>query len=411
MNRRNFAIHSSAAALAAASSGKIVGANGRLRVANIGCGRRRLLRELLQVKDTAQIEVAAVCDTWRQRLDAAEAEVKEMTGKSPVSTPHFKELLARKDIDAVVIGTPDHQHCEMLIAAVEAGKDVYVEKPLAMNMKELVRAYDAVKKSGRIVQLGTQMRSYRQARGLRTFLKAGKLGQVLKVEQVRNGYSPYWVSYGGPDALKQEPSAKDVDWNAFLLGRAPRPFDADQYASWYGYRDFSQGPHTNLMVHFIDLVHFVGDTGIPKRVVAMGGTYHWKGRYTVPDSVEVTLEYPEGFVVRYCTVFGNGAGNYARWQGTRGTIDARNLSPRERWIATPAGAGVPDKLTGDVAMEEPEIPHHMEDFFQSVRSRKPPIAPIEAGFAHSVAILMADESMQTGRRMTYDAKRREILPG
>jgi predicted dehydrogenase len=278
-------------------------------------------------------------------------------------------------------------------------------------MRELVRAYDAVKKSGRIVQMGTQMRSYPQAHGTKQFLGSGALGKILKVEQVRNGYTPYWMSSGGEAYHANPPAEEDVDWKAFLGGRRTRPFDANVYQNWFGHREFSSGPHTNLMVHFIDLVHFVTPASIPSRVVALGGIYRWKEKYDAPDSVEVVLEYPEGFLVRYCTVFGNSAGNYAKWFGTLGTLDAKSLSPRERWIATGEGSGEPDKLTALAQMSEPETPHHMKNFFDCVRSRQQPIAPIEAGYAHSVACIMAEEALQTGRRMVYDAARREVRAG
>jgi predicted dehydrogenase len=404
-DRRTFV----AGSLAAASYSRVLGANDRIRVANVGCGRRGLLKELIQVKDAASIDIAAVCDTWRQRREKAAADVKEFTGKDPIATAHFAEVLARKDIDAVVIGTPDHQHCTMLIEAIHAGKDVYVEKPLAMNMRELVRAYDVVKKSDRIVQIGTQMRSYPQSAGARGLITSGGLGQILKVEQVRNGYSPYWISYGG--ALKMEPPAEnDVDWKAFVMHQKPRPFDSKMYQNWYGYRDFSRGPHTNLMVHFIDLVHYLGDLKFPKRAVALGGTFRWKDSYDVPDSVEVTFEYPEGFLVRYCTMFGNSAGNYSKWFGTRGMMDAKSLSSREHWLVTGDGSGEPDRITS--AMEVPEnkpVPH-MQNFLESVRSRQQPIAPIEAGYAHSVAVIMADEALTSGRRIGYDHAKREMHP-
>ena len=172
-----------AAALTAASYRRVLGANDRIRVANIGCGRRQLLRDLLTVKDDAQVTVTAVCDTWRQKLEAAVAQVKEHAGHTPYATPRYLEAMNRSDVDAVVIGTPDHQHCTMLIDAIRAGKHVYVEKPLAMNMEELIRAYDAVKASDRIVQIGTQMRSYPQSVGLKQFLADRRLGPELKVEQ------------------------------------------------------------------------------------------------------------------------------------------------------------------------------------------------------------------------------------
>jgi predicted dehydrogenase len=379
-------------------------------VANIGCGRRGLLRDLIEVKDSANIEIAAVCDSWRQKREKAALDVKEFTGKDPKQAAHYSEVLADKSIDAVVIGTPDHQHCTLLIDAIRAGKDVYVEKPLAMNMRELVRAYDTVKRSDRIVQIGTQMRSYPQSAGARELIASGGLGKVLKVEQARNGYSPYWMSYGGAAFFGQQPTEADVDWKAFLLNQKARSFDPKMYLGWYGYRDFSRGPHTNLMVHFIDLVHFVTGVTFPKRVVALGGTFRWKDQYDAPDSVEVVLEYPEGLMVRYSTVFGNGAGSYAKWFGTRGTMDAKNLSSREHWLVSGEGSGEPDKIAAESQVPENQPVHHMQNFLDSVRSRKEPIAPIEAGYAHSVAVIMADEALTTGRRMTYDHARREVHP-
>ena len=409
LSRRHFAAGSLAAS--AAGYSRALGANDRVRVANIGCGRRGLLKELIQLKDSADIEIAAVCDTWRQKREKAAADVKEFTGKEPLQTAHYAEALARKDIDAVVIATPDHLHCTMLIDAIKAGKDVYVEKPLAMSMRELLRAYDAVKRSDRIVQIGTQMRSYPNSGGAKKMIAAGELGKILKVEQVRNGYSPYWMSYGGQVFFAEKPAEADVDWKAFLGDRKARPFDATQYQGWYGFRDFSRGPHTNLMVHFIDLVHYVTNASIPKRVVAMGGTYRWKNEFDNPDSVEVVLEYPEGFMVRYCTVFGTGAGNYAKWFGTRGTLDAKNLSPSQKWVVSGQGSGEPDRIKEEVEVAPVETAHHMQNFLECVRSRQQPIAPIEAGYAHSVAVIMADDALTTGRRMLYDAAKREVHAG
>jgi hypothetical protein len=227
VNRRQFIEQSTGVSMAAAAYGRLPGANDRIREANIGCGRRGLLKELIDLRDDANIEIVAVCDTWRQRREKAAADVKEGAGKQAEQVIHYADILARKDIDAVVIGTPDHQHCTILADAIRAGKDVYVEKPLAMNMKELIRAYDTVKKSDRVVQIGTQMRSHPQSAGARDLLTSGGLGKILKVEQVRNGYSPYWKSYGGKEFTGMELTESDVDWKAFLMNRKRRPFDAD----------------------------------------------------------------------------------------------------------------------------------------------------------------------------------------
>ncbi|MCW5964500.1 MAG: Gfo/Idh/MocA family oxidoreductase [Bryobacterales bacterium] len=409
--RRQF-LSASTIALGAASYSRVLGANKRLRIANIGCGRRDLLKEVLELKIEAEVDVVAVCDTWRQKREAAVERVKEATGTTPFATPRLADILSRDDVDAVVIGTPDHLHCTQLIEAVRAGKDVYVEKPLAMNMEELIRAYDAVKQSGRIVQIGTQMRSYPQSMPVKEALAQGALGQVLKVEQVRNGYRPYWVGYGGDNYRENPPRREDVDWGAFLLEEKSRPFDAVKYRDWYGYREFSLGPQTNLMVHFIDLVHYVTGLEFPRYAVSLGGTFRWKMEgYDVPDSVEVAYEYPEGFLVRYATTFGNSAGNYAKWFGTRGTLDAKNLSPRNVWEITGDGSGEPDRVTAPVQFSPREVRTHMQNFFDCVRTRQQPIAPIEAGYSHSVAVLMADEAMRQARRFTYNHQQRTLLPG
>lgn len=410
-HRRHF-LTSAAMAMAAGSYSRVLGANGRIGVANVGCGRRGLLKEILAEKENARADVVAVCDTWRQKREAAVATVKEATATTPFSTARLAEVLARKDVDAVVIGTPDHLHCTQLIEAVNAGKDVYIEKPLAMNMEELIRAFDAVKRSGRVVQVGTQMRSYPQSTPAKEALAANALGSVLKVEQARNGYKPYWIGYGGDSYRDAPPTAADVDWGAFLLEDKQRPFSAIHYRDWYGFREFSLGPQTNLMVHFIDLMHYVTGVEFPRHAVSLGGTFRWKqDGYDVPDSIEVAYEYGEGFLVRYTTTFGNSAGNFAKWFGTRGTLDAKNLSPRASWEMTGDGSGEADRIAKPILFEPREVVSHMQNFLDCVRSRKQPIAPIEAGFSHSVAVLMADAAFTQGRRMTYDATQRRILPG
>ncbi|MCP5111071.1 MAG: Gfo/Idh/MocA family oxidoreductase [bacterium] len=403
--RRQFA---RAAAIASAAV-PIVAANDRLSIAIIGCGGRgtnRLLREILELRTEENIRVTAVCDTWRQQREKAAAMVKEFTGEDPVQVVRFQDVLARNDVDAVVIATPDHLHCTMLTAAARAGKDAYVEKPLAMTMEELNTAVDAVKRHNRIVQVGTQIRSYPHSVAARQFVTAGKLGPILKAEQSRNSYKPYWHS-----RAEREATARDVDWDSFLLGREPRPFNAHQYAGWYGYREFSRGPHAGLMVHFIDLVHFVTGAKYPWRVVALGGTYRWKGPFTAPDSIEVILEYSEGFLVRYSTAFGTRAGNYLKFFGTRGAIDATRWSWDDPWILSGEGSGEPDRVPDGAQLPVAESVSHMKNWLMCLRSRQQPAAPIETGYAHSVASIMADEAYLQGKRMVHDPNGRRIYAG
>jgi len=411
-NRREFLGRTlPAVTLGAASWRRVLGANDRIAVANVGCGRRNLLREAIEIGSDANIEIRAVCDTWGLKRRRAAEQVKEFTGREPAQVIDFRDLLVMRDIDAVIIGTPDHLHARMLAEAARAGKHVYVEKPIAMNMKELNEAYDAVKKHKVVVQVGTQMRSYPQSLAAKEFIASGRLGKIIKVEQARNSYEPYWQSYGGPEFFAEAPVEEDVAWSLFLGDRPKRPFNPQQYLGWYGYREFSRGPHTNLMVHFIDRVHYITPATIPRQVVALGGTYRWKGDYTAPDSVEVVLEYPEEFLVRYATVFGNAAGRCARWYGARGTLDAKNLSNREPWSVSGEGSGEPDRLGESLELAMPPRVHHLKNWIDAIRSGEEPVAGIDAGYAQSVAVIMADEALLTGRRQLYDPVRREVRAG
>ena len=406
VSRREFVRTTLAATTAAASYARILGANDRISVGIIGCGdrgRQSHIKDILTFQNETNVEITAVCDPWRQMREQAASQVKEASGKEPAQFVRYQDVLALKNVDAVTIATPEHQHCTQLIDAVRGGKDAYIEKPLAMNMKELIRAVDAVRGTSRIVQNGTQIRSLPQALAARQFIASGGLGKILKAAQARNGYQPYWLRYG-ERPLKEE----DVDWKAFLMHLAPRPFDADQYACWYGYREFSRGPHTTQGLHFIDTVHFITSAGIPSRAVAHFGTYRWKDRRTVPDSVEMTFEYPEGFVVRYGQFFGNGAGRYNTVYGTRGSIDCSNWSWNGEWPVSGEGSEEPDKIEKGTSLPKVEGVHHMKNWLECLRTRKPPNAPMEAGYAHSVAGIMADESFVRGKRMAYDPVNRRI---
>jgi predicted dehydrogenase len=406
-NRREFVTKSLAgASIAASSYQRILGANDRISVGMIGCGGRGLLKEVLQFTQETNSQVAAICDTWRQQREKAIAAVKDASGATPEQFVRYQDLLAQKGIDAVVIGTPDHQHCTILTAAARAGKDAYCEKPLAMNVKELNEAVDAVKKNNRVVQIGTQVRSWAPSLAGRAFVQSGGLGKVFKIEQSRNGARPYWYSYG-----ERPLTEADVDWKGFLMNQKYRPFNAKQYAGWYGFREFSRGPQTNLFVHFIDLVHFVTGAKFPSRVVAMGGKFRFKDdEYANPDSVEIALEYPEGFLVRYCSTFGTSANSYLKFFGTRGLMDASVWN--KPWVLSGQGVQEPDRIQPGAQIQPVEGPHHMKNFLDCVRSRQTATnAPIEAGYQHAIATIMADEAFITGKRMVYDPAKKVIHAG
>lgn len=393
------------ASLTALQCTRVMGANDRIGVAVIGCGMRGLLGEVLQFSKESNVEVAGVCDIWKQQRETAAEKVKKTGAADPKLFAHIEEALASTEVDAVLISTPDHQHCTQLSAAIRARKDVYVEKPLAMNMKELVAAVDAVKRSDRIVQCGTQVRSWAPSVAARAFVNSGGLGKIFKIEQSRNSFRPYWD--GG---AARKVAETDTNWKAFLMGRKYRPWDEDQYAGWMAYREFSRGPHTQFMAHFIDLLHFVTGAQYPERTMAMGGTFRWKdSRRTAPDSIEVVLEYKEGFSARYSSSFGTNANSFLKFLGTRGTMDATKWS--NPWLLSGDGITDPDRILADAKIPDMPSTPHMKNWFDCMRSRHQPAAPIETGYGHSVACIMADESFLRGRRMVHDPAKRSIHEG
>jgi len=311
-----------------------------------------------------------------------------------------------QDVDAVMIASPDHQHAMHLEAAAKAGKDTYCEKPLYMDFEELQAACDAVKQSGIVVQIGTQSRSTPGMVGCKKLFETGVLGKVSRVEQFRNGNRPNWYKRLTRLPIKES----EVDWREFLRPRPDRPFNDLLFAGWYGYREFCSGSIGQFMAHFIDLVHFITGAGFPESAVAQGDTFVWKDdyRFDCRDQVQTTLIYPEGFMVSYSTNFGNGSGNRTVMYGTQGILD---FNSRSKPVVSGEGAYQKGPLGEEKPVEPVECPDHFLDWLQCMRSRNEPVAPIEAGYQHSVACILSDRACQTGRRQVYDSKKREIREG
>lgn len=409
ISRRDFVGGSLAVpAMTAMSYGRIQSANDRIGIGMIGCGNRAqgsLLKDILAFSAEANVEVVAICDTWNEMRERGSNQVQEAGGRKPKLMVRYQDLLQLDEVDAVVIATPEHQHCVQLVDAAEAGKDAYVEKPLGMTMEEVNEAYEVVRKHSRIVQNGTQIRSLPQSQAARDFVTSGGLGTFIKAAQARNGYKPYWYQYG-----ERSLTESDVDWEAFLMMREKTPFDAKRYAAWYGFRDYCLGPHTTQGLHFIDTVHFVTDCGPPKYAVAHFGQVFWRDGFTVPDQVEMIFEYPEGFFVRYGQSFGNSAGRYLNYYGSRGTIDGSNWSWEGKWKLSGDGSDAPDKIQPGTTLPDAKSTPHMLNWLQCLRTRQQPKADMDAGYAQAVAGIMADLSYVRGRRMEFDPVLRTIRP-
>jgi len=419
LTRRDFvttaAVGVTALTFTARSYARITGANDRIRIAQIGCGGRGRLAHMdgVHKHDAEQnAEFVAVSDPWRLAREEAAAMCKQWYGTQVRQFSSYRDILACKDVDAVMIASPDHHHASQLEATAKAGKHVYVEKPMARNMQELTAAVDAVKAAKIVVQVGTQTRSLPVMTGCHELWKSGLLGKASRIEQCRNSEKPYWYGYVKAHLPKSaDVRQEDVDWKEFLYDRPMRPFSAVQFTGWYGFLDFSGGPVPGFASHYIDLVHYVTGAQFPSSAVCLGGTYTWKDEYgfTCPDHVQALWTYPEGFMVSYVTNFGNGGSNTFRILGDQGTLDMVNWTSPV--LTAEGGSKNKGAIRGKKPVEDVPTDDHFLNWLKCLRSRETPNASIDAGYQHGVAILMATRAFETGRRQVYDREKREIHRG
>src|SRR5512140_2944545 len=312
ISRRGFLHAGAVAGLTPAARG--VAANDRVQVGVIGAGARS--HELMQaLMAQPGAEIVAVADAYKGRIERA----LERVGGRIQACRKYQEILGRKEIDAVVVATPDHWHRRIVLDAIAAGKDVYCEKPLTFRSAEGVEIARAAREKGRIVQVGSQGMSSEVQRKAKEMIRAGKIGKVTMVRAAynRNTASGAWIYPIPPDA-----SPQTVDWEMFLGSAPKRQFSLERFFRWRCYKDYSGGIATDLFVHLCTTIHFLMDAKAPAKVIAMGELYRWKESREVPDTLNAILEYPEGFVVNLSSTFNNQASAESSFQflGTEGTV-------------------------------------------------------------------------------------------
>lgn len=431
MGRREFLRKSAIAAAGSAavkstalSYTRIAGANDRIALGHIGIGTRgkELDAMAAQLKATKNVEMAVTCDLWTGNLDKAVATNQKYYGRAPRAVRHMEELLAVKDIDAVIISTPEHSHSLLLKMVAEAGKDAYCEKPMGNVLAEVRAARDAVLAKNLIVQIGTQHRSEPYQIAVHDQIGTGVLGEVTKYEIAWNYHGPRWR--GRPEV--KQIREQDTDWRAWLMNKPSRPFDPQLYFEYRLYKDFSSGIADQWMSHGIDLVHYFMDEKYPESVVANGGIFAWHDGRENPDTFQALLTYPKGFLVSYSTSFGNDATGYTRIMGKKATLYNTGGEGSPRWkIVDEVGNHEDDRnveekrksrdilLPGDTSLPPTEIADedlsHITNWFDCLRSRKQPNATVHHGFSHSVACIMAAKSYWSGKKMYFDPASESIV--
>lgn len=400
LSRRGFLASSGLALGAGMMSRTAVGANERIRIGMIGTGSRAgsHINSLTGLSKAHNVEISAVCDVWKPNREAAAGKVEKAFGKKPFATSRFGEVLARDDIDAVVITTPDFAHTPIMIEALKAGKDVYVEKPMALSIEKASEALDLARKNERVVQVGTQRRSEGRWMAAHDLIASGKLGTVSWINAANCFNQPRWARDFSD--CKEE----DVDWDAYLFNRPKVPFDPRLLRRWHLYRMCTNGISGLWMTHLIDAAAIIMGASYPNSAVAHGGIYVWKDGREHTDLFHALVDYPEGYLFDWAMTLTNSAGSHYTVHGQYGTLDMDN--------GTYSGAGGDKSHPLEAGkLESAPDADHMANWLECMRSRQRPVADIEFGFQHSVATIMAATALETGQRMKYDRKKRKMFAG
>ncbi len=367
-------------------------ANETVTIGCIGTGGRcrALMRALAGIPG---VKVVAVCDVWDVHL----AMGRELAGAQAFATRHYPDLLARKDIDAVVIASPDHWHVPMTVDACRAGKDVYVEKPLTHRIAEGEAVVRAQNEHRRIVQVGMQQRSMPHIRKAFEIVKSGRLGSIHKVHLTWNRNQPR-QRRSGPEI---DPAT--VDWQRFLGNAPAQPFDAYRFRNWRWFWDFGGGIFTDLMVHWVDVAYWFLDLGRPMTASSTGGHYMAEGLWETPDTVQTLLDYPG----RKAQVYFEGTFVNARnaamieFMGTEASL----YIDRGRWEIHPE-RGRPIPYEEMVLGEGPRGADfyknpdgevlHLAHWLDCVRARRKPNTPAEEGVRSAEAAHLANQALRSG---------------
>lgn len=419
---------------------RIIGANDRIRVGVVGfSGRFRgsLSRAFMANAKDMNMEIVGVSDIWDERRENGVAQLSDLQGNKVIGYRNNEELYEKSKTDAVIISTADFQHAYHTTEAVNSGRDVYVEKPLAESMADNQMVLKAVKETGKIVQVGSQRRSGYNYRAAADYIKSGKFGPIKVVNMNWNVNQPdRWRHPDTVGRLKES----DVDWTRFLINREKIPFDPRIYIEYRLFWPYSSGIPGQWMCHQIDTVHWFSGFDHPRSVIANGGIYIWNDGRKNADTLTAVFEYgPQNdpdptkrFQVNYSSRFSNSAGGVKEIYYSNGgelNLDTNKVTPTGGLTANHAEKfpefGLKENMLPEFTLDASAVKAvtsadtgtddmtvlHMRNWMECLRSRKQPNAPIEAGYNHSVASLMVTQALHTGKRVVFDEKNKKIVEG
>ena len=390
LDRRSFL------AVTALSGARILGANDRIRCATIGTGNRGayLTRQFKEFG----AEMAAVCDVYEPHLEQGLEAAS--TGARPFVD--YRRLLEDKTIDAVIIATPDHWHAQMLVDSVDAGKDVYVEKPLAHTIEDGFRMVEAVRRTKRVAQVGTQRRSYPLYQEAKRILDSGATGPVRLV-------NAWWMN--SLKSLNPGPLKGKLDWDLFLGSAPKRPMDPVRYFNWLQFYDYSLGYPIGQAAHIADGVQWMMNSTYPLAVTCSSGKLNVEGG-EIPETGSMSVEFPENYLLVFTLSYK--AMRYRafndqmqQFHGEKGRFDLG----RESYALYPQTMEVEVKASQE--RREPDTfdsasGAHIRHFLDCVRTRREPNATIQMGQYTNVVCCMAVESLRKERRVRWNAEARKM---
>ncbi len=400
--RRSFLKNAGVAFAASAFPGRVLGANDRLVGAYIGTGRMGLgnIRYSRQAGDIVQ---KYVCDVYEPNLQKA----VDLTDGKAKPVRDFREVLADPEVDFVCISTPDHWHAYMTVEACKAGKDVYVEKPLSVTVEEGVQMVKAARKYERVVQAGTMQRSGLHFQQAVEIVRSGVIGKVT--------FCRTWnYSNQGREGIGNPPDTdppKELDWDMWL-GPAPyRPFnrnrfgvDPKQFSHFRWFWDYAGGMMTDWGVHLLDIVQWAFDEEMPKSIVALGGKYYIQDNRETPDTLEVTYEYPSGFLAVYENRIENrhtyAEGANISFHGTRGTL----YLSRRGYRIVPEDPEDNELAPVEVRRFNHSNIAHWRNFFECMRTRERPISDVEKCQRSTTTCLLGNVALRSRLRIDWDEK-------
>ncbi|MBI4904870.1 MAG: Gfo/Idh/MocA family oxidoreductase [Acidobacteria bacterium] len=404
VSRRTFLSDSIAAGAAVSTAHgytRVIGANDRIRIGVIGCGGMASghMRNLMRVKDAENIEIIEVSDLYDKRAEAA----SKVTGGK--ITKDYRKLLANKDIDYVLIATPEHWHAQCTLDALAAGKHIYCEKPMTYTVEEAKRVVAKVKATGLKMQVGVQGMSDESYEVAHQYIKEGALGKVVlaQIDYSRNHKGDFWM-YDVDDDAKP---GVNLDWNTWLGTAKKRPYDPERFFRWRRYWDYSGGIATDLFVHRV--TRYIKALGLtfPERAVATGGKFQFgEGKAEVPDTFNMLLDYPEGVTIQLVSTMANDVKVNHYLRGHKATLEFTNtgftITPQNMYANEVKPVTYQKKGAEDIVL-------HHKNLQGAIRKNEDLKCDCMLGYYGVVAARMGVESFRRRKYIAWDKAKERMV--